>query len=48
MIFVVVAVLLALWGVVQLFAGDVLWGVLLLVLACAVGPGGWSLFDNRR
>jgi hypothetical protein len=45
MLFVVAAVILAILGVVALLRGEILWGVLLIVAACAVGPGGWFVFD---
>jgi len=43
----IIAVILAIVGIVQLFQGQILWGILLLVAACLVGPGGYSLFRNR-
>jgi len=42
-----VAVVLAIWGIVDLFQGQILWGIILLVVACAIGPGGWSIWNNR-
>jgi hypothetical protein len=42
-----IAVIIAIVGVVQLLQGQLLWGLLLLVAAAAVGPGGWSLFRGR-
>ena len=41
----ILAVILAIWGIVTLVRGQILWGILLLVAACAVGPGGWFIFD---
>jgi hypothetical protein len=41
------AVVIAVVGVVQLLQGQVLFGILLLVAACAVGPGGYSVFRSR-
>ncbi len=41
------AVVIAVVGVVQLLQGQMLFGILLLVLAAAVGPGGYSIFGNR-
>ncbi|HJR27012.1 MAG TPA: GPGG-motif small membrane protein [Acidimicrobiales bacterium] len=41
------AVIIAVVGVVQLLQGQVLFGILLLVAACAVGPGGYSVFRSR-
>lgn len=43
-----VAVVLAVLGVLNLLDGDVLWGIILLIAACAVGPGGWSIFGRNR
>lgn len=43
----VIAFVLAVAGVVQIAQGDVAWGIVLIVAACAVGPGGWSLWGNR-
>jgi hypothetical protein len=41
--FWLIAVFIAVIGVVQIVQGQVWVGIALLVLACAVGPGGWSL-----
>jgi hypothetical protein len=43
----VIAVILAVVGVVQLFQGQVLLGVILLIVAAMVGPGGYSVFRGR-
>lgn len=43
----VIAVIAAIAGIIQLFKGQVLLGIILLVVAAAVGPGGWSLWGNR-
>ena len=43
----VAAVILAILGIFRLLAGDILWGIILLVLAAGVGPGGWSFFRGR-
>ena len=42
------AVVLAIAGIVALVSGSILWGIILLVAACAVGPGGWSIFKGSR
>lgn len=42
------AIVLAVVGVVQLLQGQLLFGILLLVAACLVGPGGYSVFRNNR
>lgn len=40
----ILAVILAVFGIVRLISGDILFGIILLILACLVGPGGVSLF----
>jgi hypothetical protein len=47
MIFWLAAVIVAIFGILRLLAGDILWGVILLVVAAAIGPGGWSVFGRR-
>ena len=39
-----IAVALAVVGIVRLFQGDWLWGLALLVAALLIGPGGVSIF----
>jgi hypothetical protein len=41
------AVILAIAGVVQLLQGQVVFAIVLFVLACIVGPGGYSIFNRR-
>jgi len=41
------AVIIAIIGVVQLFQGQVLFALVLFVIACLVGPGGYSIFRSR-
>jgi Family of unknown function (DUF5699) len=43
----IVAVVIAVTGVVQLVQGHIWLGILLLVGACLVGPGGISLFARK-
>jgi len=43
----VIAVILAIVGVVQLLQGQIIFGIVLLVAACLVGPGGYSIFRGR-
>ena len=43
----VIAVIIAIVGIVQLLQGQILLGIILLVAAAAVGPGGWSIFKGR-
>jgi hypothetical protein len=44
----VLAVILAIVGVVQLLQGQILFGIILLVAAALVGPGGYSIFRPGR
>jgi hypothetical protein len=43
-----IAAILVIVGIVQLFQGQIILGVLLIVAGCAVGPGGWSIFRSRN
>ena len=43
----VIAVVIAIIGIVQLLQGQILLGIVLLIAAAAVGPGGWSIFKGR-
>ena len=43
----IVAVILAVVGVVQLLQGQIILGIVLLVVACLIGPGGYSIFKGR-
>lgn len=43
----VLAVILAIVGIVQIFQGQLIFGIVLLIAAAAVGPGGWSIFRSR-
>jgi hypothetical protein len=38
------AVVIGICGIVALFRGQILWGVILIILAFIVGPGGYSIF----
>lgn len=42
----VIAAVLAVVGVIQLFQGQIIFGVALIVGACLVGPGGYSMFSR--
>ena len=44
----VIAAILVIVGIVQLIQGQILFGIILIVLGCLVGPGGYSLFRGRR
>ena len=43
----IIAVVIAIVGVVQLLQGQVIFGIVLLVAAALVGPGGYSVFRSR-
>ena len=43
----VIAAILVIVGIVQLFQGQIIFGVLLIVAGCLVGPGGVSIFSRR-
>jgi hypothetical protein len=40
----IIAVIIGIFGVLRLIRGDILWGILLIVLAFLVGPVGVSIF----
>ena len=40
--------ILVIVGIVQLFQGQLLLGIVLILLGCLVGPGGYSFFRNRH
>lgn len=42
-----VAVVLVIAGIVQLFQGQLLLGIVLIVVGLLVGPGGVSIFKGR-
>jgi hypothetical protein len=42
-----IAAILAVVGIVQLVQGQILLGIILIVGAFIVGPGGYSIFRNR-
>ena len=39
------ALIIGIWGVVTLVRGEILMGVALIIVACLVGPGGYSIFS---
>ena len=39
----VIAAILVIVGIVQLFQGQILLGIILIIAGCLVGPGGYSL-----
>ena len=47
MLLPIVAAIIAIVGIVQLLEGQILFGIVLLVVACLVGPGGYSVFRRN-
>lgn len=43
----VIAAILVIAGVVQLLQGQIIFGIVLIVIGCLVGPGGVSIFNKR-
>lgn len=43
-----IAAILVIVGIVQIFQGQFLFGVALIVIGCLVGPGGYSIFQRRN
>lgn len=40
----IIAALLVISGIYAIFRKQILWGVILIVVGCLVGPGGVSIF----
>jgi hypothetical protein len=40
----ILAVILVIAGIFQLFKGQILWGIVLIIVGLLVGPGGVSIF----
>ena len=47
MLIFVLGVILAVAGVIQLLQGQIIFGIVLLIVACLVGPSGYSIFRDR-
>jgi hypothetical protein len=43
----IIAAILVIVGIVQIFQGQIILGIILIVVGCLVGPGGYSLFRER-
>jgi len=41
----IIAVVLVIAGIVSIFRGQLLWGIVLIVVGLLVGPGGVSVFS---
>ncbi len=44
----ILAVILVVAGVVTLLQGSILFGIILIIVGLAIGPGGYSVFNGRR
>jgi hypothetical protein len=42
----VIAAILVVVGIVQLVQGQIIFGIVLIIAACLVGPGGYSVFNR--
>lgn len=43
----IIAAILVIAGIVELFQGQVILGVILIIVGLIVGPGGYSIFNSR-
>ena len=43
----IIAAIIVIVGIVQLLQGQIIFGVVLIVVGCLVGPGGYSIFRSR-
>jgi hypothetical protein len=41
-----IAVVLVVWGIVSIVRGDVILGIILIIVGLLVGPGGYSIFNR--
>lgn len=44
----VLAVILVVFGFLNLVQGQILFGAILIAVGLAIGPGGYSIFNSRR
>ena len=42
-----IAAILVIVGIVQIFQGQFLFGIALIVVGCLIGPGGYSIFRRK-
>lgn len=42
-----IAAVLVIGGIVQLIQGQIILGIVLIIIGCLVGPGGYSIFQRR-
>lgn len=43
----IVAVIVGIFGIVKLLGGAIILGIVLIVVAFLIGPGGYSIFKKR-
>ncbi len=43
-----IAAVLVVAGIIQILQGQVILGIVLIIIGLIVGPGGYSVFDRRR
>ena len=41
-----IAVVLVVWGIITIVRGNILLGVVLIIIGLLIGPGGVSIFDD--
>ncbi len=44
----IIAAIIVVVGIVQLIQGQIIFAIVLFVIAALVGPGGYSIFQRRR
>lgn len=44
----ILSAILVIVGIVQLFQGQILWGIVVIIVGLGVGPGGFTFFKSRR
>jgi TM2 domain-containing membrane protein YozV len=44
-ILLIIAAILVIFGIFRIIRGDILWGIVLIVVGLLVGPGGVSVFS---
>lgn len=44
----ILAVILVIVGIVQLLQGQIILGIVLIIVGLGVGPGGFTFFKSRR
>jgi hypothetical protein len=44
----IMAVIVAIIGIIVLISGSIIWGIILLIVAALIGPGGYSIFRGDQ